>query len=70
VEAGGLGYGLFLERNQASPRTLREARPFRRQRSGFLLQRTTAALTESMVFGIDSSIGDGERRRNGGQDAR
>jgi hypothetical protein len=46
----------------SAPLRLREARPFRRQRSGFLLQRTTAVLTEIVVFGIDSASAT-ERRR-------
>ena len=38
----------------SAPLRLREARPFRRQRSGFLLQRTTAPLTENALLGIDN----------------
>ena len=50
-------------------RGLAEARPIS-LRSGFLLQRTTAAVTEKKVFGIDSVWRRGRSRRDGGQDAR
>jgi hypothetical protein len=51
--------------HQHPPRKLREARPFRRQRTGFLLQRTTAALTEIVVFEIDVLWRRGKASRNG-----
>ena len=45
------------------PQRLSEARPFRRQRSGFLLQCMTAALTENVVFGIDCVYLSGSLRK-------
>ena len=43
-----------------------ERSPAERERSGFLLQRTTAALTEKFVSGIDIGSATGKASRNGG----